>query len=457
MSLSKFESMLKTNSVYFFDSVEFEEIIQYYLDNGKHSLAKKAVKLGLEQHPTSVVLKLLKVELLIFEDKLQKATKLIGELEAVEPNNEDLLIQKATILSKNSKHKEAIDTFRKVLHVTEDKVDIWSMIGMEYLYLDDFQNARLNFANCIEVDYEDYSSLYNVVYCFDMENNHEEAIIFLNKYIDTNPYCEVAWHQLGRQYFVLNKFKQALRAFDYAVLIDEGFIGGYLEKAKTLEELERYEEAIQNYLITLELDDPTAFVYVRTGECYQKLGDLETAVKYFKKAVHEDPLLDKGWLLLTNLFQEDKQYQKAINYITKAIQIDEENSFYWRKFAELNLKLNFYEEAVNAYKKCIELNDVSLENYVALSDILLFLGEFKEALKIIIKAKNTYKEFAEIEYRLCGLFMLTNKENYSFIHLKNGLAIDAGYREIIKELYPTVFENDKVQFIIKSFLKATQE
>lgn len=457
MSLSKFESMLKTNSVYFFDSVEFEEIIQHYLDNGKHSLAKKAVKLGLEQHPSSVVLKLLKVELLIFEDKLQKATKLISELESVEPNNEDLLIQKATILSKNSKHKEAIDTFRKVLHFTEDKVDIWSMIGMEYLYLDDFQNARLNFANCIEVDYEDYSSLYNVVYCFDMENNHEEAITFLNKYIDTNPYCEVAWHQLGRQYFVLNKFKLALRAFDFAVLIDEGFIGGYLEKAKTLEELERYEEAIQNYLITLELDDPTAFVYVRTGECYQKLGDLETAVKYFKKAVHEDPLLDKGWLLLTNLYQDDKQYQKALNYISKAIQIDEDNPFYWRKYAEINLKLNFYEEAVSAYRKCIELTDNSLENYIALSDILLFLGEFKEALKIIIKAKNIYKEFAEIEYRLCGLFMLTNKEKYSLLHLKNGLAIDADYREIIKELYPTVLENEKVQLIIKSFLKATQE
>ena len=52
MSLSKFESMLKTNSIYFFDLVEFEEIIVHYLDTGKHSLAKKAVKLGLEQHPT---------------------------------------------------------------------------------------------------------------------------------------------------------------------------------------------------------------------------------------------------------------------------------------------------------------------------------------------------------------------------------------------------------------------
>lgn len=456
MSLSKFESMLKTNSVYFFDSIEFEEIIQHYLDSGKHSLANKAVKLGLEQHPTSIVLKLLKVELLIFEDKLQNANALINEIEAVAPNNEELLIQKAIILSKNDKHVEAILTLNQILAITDDPADIWSMVGMEYLYLDDFENARLNFANCIDVDFEDYSSLYNVVYCFDMENNHEEAIHFLTNYIDTNPYCEVAWHQLGRQYFVLNKFKEALRAFDYAVVIDESFIGGYLEKAKTLEELERFEEAIQNYLITLELDDPTAFVYVRVGECYQKLGDLETATKYFKKAVHEDPLLDKAWLLLTNLFQEEKEYQKALYYITKALHIDDSNPMYWRKYAEINLKLNFYEETVKAFYKCLDLEDLSLEIYVGLADVLLFLGEFNDALKILVKAKNTYKQFAEIEYRLCGLFMLTSKEKYSLVHLKNALAIDADYRTIIKELYPTVFDNAKVQTIITNYLKAIE-
>ncbi|MFV0249197.1 MAG: hypothetical protein ACK5H1_09625, partial [Tenacibaculum sp.] len=59
MPVSKFESMLKTNNVYFFDSTEFEEIVEHYLNKGKHSLAKKAVKLGLEQHPSSVQLKLM--------------------------------------------------------------------------------------------------------------------------------------------------------------------------------------------------------------------------------------------------------------------------------------------------------------------------------------------------------------------------------------------------------------
>lgn len=75
---------------------------------------------------------------------------------------------------------------------------------------------------------------------------------------------------------------------------------------------------------------------------------------------------------------------------------------------------------------------------------------------MIIKAKNTYKQFAEIEYRLCGLFMLTSKEKYSLIHLKNGLAIDADYRKIIEELYPTVFDNENVQTIIQNYLKATE-
>ena len=86
MSLSKFESMLKTNSIYFFDLVEFEEIIVHYLDTGKHSLAKKAVKLGLEQHPTSVDLKLLEVEILIFDNKLEKASQKLRRIELLAPN-----------------------------------------------------------------------------------------------------------------------------------------------------------------------------------------------------------------------------------------------------------------------------------------------------------------------------------------------------------------------------------
>jgi tetratricopeptide (TPR) repeat protein len=456
MSIIKFESMLKTNAIYFFDLVEFEEIIIHYLDAGKHALAKKAVKLALQQHPASVDLKLLKVELYVFENELDSAEMLLNVIERLEPNNDEVFIQKATISSKKNNHVEAIELLKKALTFTDDKVDVWSLLGMEYLYLDDFKNARLTFIKCVNVDYEDYSALYNVVYCFDMDEEHMEAITYLKSYIEINPYCEVAWHQLGRQYFILKMYDEALNAFDYAVLIDESFIGGYLEKAKTLEELKRYKEAIDNYLITLELDDATAFAFIRIGECHEKLENYEKAISFYKKAVHEDPLLDKGWMLLTNLYFQDGNYQKAAYYNSKALKIDEDNFLYWRRYSEINLKLNFYEEAVTGFEKCLSLNDDSLDVYIGLVDVLSFLGEFNDAIKMLSEAQKKYKDFAEIEYRLAGLFFILNKEKYGFNHLIDGLKIDFDYHIILKELYPIIYENEKVQKLINNYKKAME-
>ena len=167
LSLSKFESMLKTNKVLFFDSEEFEEIILHYLDMGKATLAKKALKLGLEQHPKSTGLKLVQVEMLVYDDKLDQAEKLLNELYAIEPTNEEIFIQKANIYSKRDDHEKAVEFLKTALKFTEDYADVYNLIGMEYLFLDNLELAKENFIKCLEEDFDDQSALYNVVYCFD--------------------------------------------------------------------------------------------------------------------------------------------------------------------------------------------------------------------------------------------------------------------------------------------------
>jgi len=446
--LSKFESMLKTNSVYFFDSTEFEEIIIHYMNVGKMSLAKKALDLGLRQHPDSVALKLAYVEVLLYEDKINKAEQLLRELEEIEPLNDQVFLHKATLLSKKDKHKEAIIALTQALLYTQDEADVYSMIGMEYLYLEDFETARLNFARCLEVEFDDYSSLYNVIYCFDMQDQHKEAIDYLIDYIDKDPYSEIAWHQLGRQYFMMENFSEALLAFDYSILIDEYFIGAYLEKAKTLEELNRYEEAIANYQLTINLEDGTSFAYLRIASCYEQMGKTRQALKYYNITVKEDPLLDKGWLALTNLYIKNKNYQKALYFINKALLIDESNSIYWMRYAEINLKLNFFEEATKGFQKCLDLEDYALDIFIALTDVLHFIGEFDDAIQVLRKAKELYDDFAEIEYRLAGLLILSQEEKKGLALLEKALKIDYDYHHIIKELYPSIFDLESVKILI---------
>ncbi|MFT6755119.1 MAG: tetratricopeptide (TPR) repeat protein [Urechidicola sp.] len=454
VSLSKFESMLKTNNVYFFDSTEFEEIIQHYLDSGRQTLAYKAISLGLEQHPASVSLKILLAELFIYEDKFDEADLILTALHAIEPTNEEVYIQKANMFSKKDEHQSAIDSLKIALVYTDDKVDVLSMIGMEYLYLDKFDDARLSFAKCLDVDFEDYSSLYNVIYCFDMQNRHKDAVLYLKKIIDKDPYSEVAWHQLGRQHYILEEYNEALRAFDFAIVIDELFVGAYLEKAKTLEQLNSYEEAIDNYLVTNELEDPTAFSYYRIGECYKKLDKNKFSIKYYKKTVKEDPLLDKGWIALTNSYCLEKNYPKALYYINKALSIDESNTLYWRRYAEINLKLDFFEEVAKAFYNCIEYGDSNLDIFIGLADVLNFIGEFQEAADVLIKAKKLHPNNAEIIYRISCIYYILGEDEKAEKSLRKGLKIDFEYKEIIKELFPAVFELHAVAAIVSEYNNA---
>ncbi|RZJ64748.1 MAG: tetratricopeptide repeat protein, partial [Flavobacterium sp.] len=159
LSLSKFESMLKTNKVFFFDSEEFEDIILHYLDTGKINLAKKALKLGLEQHPKSTGLKLVQVELLVFDDKLDVAERLLNDLYAIEPTNEEIYIQKANIYSKRDQHDKAVELLKTALQYTDDYADVYSLIGMEYLFMDNLELAKENFIKCLDEDTEDHSAL----------------------------------------------------------------------------------------------------------------------------------------------------------------------------------------------------------------------------------------------------------------------------------------------------------
>lgn len=457
LSLNKFESMLKTNNVLFFDSEEFENIIHHYLELGKIGLAKKALKLGLEQHPASVNLQLFQVELYVMADEFDKANKLLDKLYELEPNNEEIFIQKANVLSKQDEHSKAIDALKIALQITdapEENIDLYGLIGMEYLFLDDYDNARHYFTQCIALDPEDYSALYNIVYCYDFAEKSEEAIIFLNTYLDKNPYSEVAWHQLGRQYFIKKAYAKALAAFDFAIISDDTFVGAYLEKGKVLEKQRKYLEAIENYKFTLALDEPSSFALLRMGYCYQKMGQNDLALHYFYKTVHEDPLLDKGWIAITKYYIKLKNYQKALYYINKAVNIDSENVLYWKLFAQINHRLKFYEEAERGYKRTLELGNYEIETWIARADILIQLGEYEASIYNLEQAAEFYPENAEIDFRMAGLFFTLSDLYKGEYHFKNAIKINADYQFILDELFPNLSNNPLIRDIISKTKKA---
>ena len=176
-----------------------------------------------------------------------------------------------------------------------------------------------------------------------------------------------------------------------------------------LENLNRFGEAIENYKITLAIENSNPFALIKIGYCFERLDKLELALKHYLKSVEEDPALDEGWMRITRLFYSKKKYSKALYYINKAIKIDSENSSYWKLYSNINERLNKLEEVELGYKKILELGDIELNIWLSRGDVLIKLHEYEEAYFNFSQALEYHPNNEELEFRLSGVCLKLNK------------------------------------------------
>ena len=393
--------------------------------------------------------------MLVFENNLDKAEQLLDKLQIIDSANEEIYVQRANIYSKKDNHEAAVALLQKALELAEDSYDIHSLLGMEYLFMDDFKLARKSFMKCVDFDQQDYSSLYNVIYCFEFLEDYEGAIVYLNDYLERNPYSEVAWHQLGKQYFSKRMFNEALTAFDFAIISDDTFIGAYFEKGKVLEKLGKFNEAIENYETTIKIEDPTSHAYLRIGKCYERLCNDEMAKYYYYQTVHEDPLLDKGWLAITDFYFNKGNYEKALYYINKALNIDGENPTYWKKCARINTALEKFDQADFSFKQAVDLGNYELDTWLGWASVAKENKDYDAGLHILAQGQEFYPESAEILYKIAGFHLLANDKINARIRLIDALKNNSEKLQMFQKEFPQHCETEWFKNIIANNKRAS--
>ena len=422
-SINRFNQMLKTKLVYYFDVKEFQNITEYYLSFGEVQLSKKALSMGLNQHPHNIDLLLIKIEHLILEKKLNSAKKILNDLDLISPFNEEIFIQKALVESKLGNHLESINLLIKLLDFTSEPIDVWNLIGMEYLLIEDYYNAEYFFRNCILENPEDYPSLYNLLHCYEQMNLNKKAINVLKNTIKLNPYSEIAWHQLGCIYSKMDKIEKAISCFDYAIISDNKLISAYIEKAKIFELKNQFVNAIDNYNLVLKFNDPSAFIYTKIGECYINLNDKKKGLKYFLKAIHIEPSFEKSWIKLIDFYIKLKKYKKASLYLHKSLRINPDCIDLWEKSVKVNKNLKLKKNVTLSYETMIDLGDSRWSTLISCIDEWIIQKNWKKAIEIGLKAKSYFPNKSEIFYKLAGCYMKLGQNLKSNNSIKTGKKI----------------------------------
>ena len=148
--IRRFEDLVKNKANHFFELDSFEQIIDYYVENGKYNKALIAVNIAYDQYPFSTELLINKAQILSNLEKYNEALELLEHAESLQPNDSEIYFLKGSILSLLGQYHDSIECYDKALLFTEDKDEAYYSLGLAYQSLEDYGKAIEAYKNAIE-------------------------------------------------------------------------------------------------------------------------------------------------------------------------------------------------------------------------------------------------------------------------------------------------------------------
>ena len=118
-------------------------------------------------------------------------------------------------------------------------------------------------------------------------------------------------------------FFEADKAISSALILEPNNIELMLKYGYVLIQLERLDEAKENYLKVIEIDGSEDMAYVSLANVLHKLGEDKEAIEYHKRAIELDSDYAPHYYNYANTLYDMGQKEEALEFYKKALERDE--------------------------------------------------------------------------------------------------------------------------------------
>ena len=451
-SIHRFENMLNSNSSCFFDVYEFENIIDFYLDQHNFNNASAAIERGLKQHPYSVSLKFRLAQVYIQNGKPSKGLHFLREIEPMESANSEYFLIKGTALNILGKKEEAHRAFDRAIQLAYDNKDeIVFKIGFSYLNTRRYNLAIKYFSLAHEINPRNIAVINELALVYERVEKLEKSIEFYNKYLDIDPYDETIWFNLGMLYTSLEDFDRAISAYDFAIAISPDYLSAYFSKANIMVSKNDYLNAVQTYEEIIYLDPENVQAYTYIGECYEKMSFFKRSIYYYRKAITVDKDFGDAWFGLGMAYFSLNEYARGLENFIIAKSIDPENPEYWFMLGEVYKKLNILDKSAEAYNRAVDLDPNDYEAWLSFAEISFTENRLIDAISILSKAYQYNKDIASINYNLAAYYLYNNQPQQAYAFFEKALSINFKEHCDLLSRFPHVQKNKTISHLIRKY------
>ncbi len=450
-ALSRFKRSLISGRKSYFDVSEFEDIVDYLLDEGDLNSSEIAARQGMQIHPGAVPLQLKYAQVLLSKGKFQNAIKYLRLAEHVEPDNPDIHLMKGSAFLMTGIEFEAEKSFRKALrYSSNDKDEILYNIGLSYVQADDIKTGIEYFEKSLQFNPKNEMVLYDLGFFCDQEGDFQKSVDYYNRYLDIDPFNFSIWFNMGITYNKTGEYEKAIEAYEFALAVNQDFVQALFNIGNAYANTGKYAEAISRYSEYLEFEPENDDAWCYIGECYLNLDDFSQAEYYYKKAVGLNSKNESAWFGIGMIKWFNKKLAESIKLIKKALEVDDTNPEYWLTLAKVYNDYNKSRKAREALNKATEFDGDEVEICLLSVDMLLKSGDLNRAF-VELESKISENDDAILKYRLVSLLLENKQEEKAFKILKEAMEQEFVHLNFLFDIYPKALKNKRLKKLVDEF------
>ena len=449
--IERFEGMLDFKGHYFFDSDDFEEIIDFYFERNNIRKAGQAINIALTQYPLNVTFLIRKAHLVNDQGKPEEALTILKDAEFLDPTNVDVIMSKAALYSKMKLYDKAIEEYQRALSDADNTDEIYSFIAFEYENLGNYDKAIEYLAKALKANPEYESALYEIGFCYEITHQLDNGIAYFTDFLNIYPYSKITWFCLGVLNNAKGTYEAAIDAYDFVIAIDETFSSAYFNKANAYANMNEYHKAIEQYQETFLFEDPEAMTYFYIGECYEELEDYQNALDHYLEAIRIDEYLSEGFMCVGNCYELLDKPKLAIKYMHKAIEIEPDNAYFWYQLGETLFDNEETVRAIDALEKATSLEPQNSEMWDYYAFIFASTNSFSKAILILKDAIQQMPSDALLIYHLSSCLWMNGQVKESYLNLENALSIDFEKHTSLFDFFQELKNSSEILTIIETY------
>ena len=284
--------------------------------------------------------------------------------------------------------------------------------------------------------------------CF-QSNKKEKALFHIEKIAQLKPDDFSIHYTLGNIYASNGNEKGAISEYERANSsamegVDKVFVSDMLHRlANSYMENGDIENAINVYkkILDLKLTDEPVKIYYKLGQAYVEAKEINKAINEFIKAREASPHSEPIIFYLALCYEELEDYDNAIAALESFIEYDSGAWLMRINLSNIYEKTKQYEnaelereKAFGTLKESVNKGSKSLREYTTLSQIYQRKGEAREAIYTLRTAISSVinedeEALKEVRFMLANIYYEMNDHKHVVNELEKVLQIDPDYHQ----------------------------